>query len=431
VTALDLETGKTAGAFFAAAATEDEIIPQLGVLSGEIVEKLFGVKTAARTTPAAPAVAPPAPYPPAGAASPLPAPAAAPALVSPAAAALQDPGKPWIPTSLNKISESGKIADELHGIVSGDSDSEGNSEVIAYGKKGIYLYRVSGTAILPKIRITEGLPTHILNIEAVDLDKDGAKEILATGIDGDNLRSSVWKKKGEVYEKIADRVPYYLVLLPDWRGKKVVAGQEAGSDTPFHGKLYEMSWDGKTLKARNPLPADTLRAPLSTGIFGLSSAKFGEEWNWVYTDENDHLRILDAAGTTAFKSSAKYGWSGDYFEWGIHVPRTGKTRYNIRKAARISVRADGVPLILAPMEEEGLLNLGSSSKTTRLVLLRWEGGEFVESAGTTKGDRAYSGADFLSPNGLRIGGKVVASVIDQPDGVLKGGVSRLLLFEVK
>ena len=51
----ELETGKSAGAFFAAAATEDDIIAQMGILSGEIAEKLFGVKGASR------AVAPPAP----------------------------------------------------------------------------------------------------------------------------------------------------------------------------------------------------------------------------------------------------------------------------------------------------------------------------------------------------------------------------------
>ena len=54
-TVTDLETGKTAGAFFAAAATEDDIIAQLGVLSGEISEKLFGVQGAIRATACSPA----------------------------------------------------------------------------------------------------------------------------------------------------------------------------------------------------------------------------------------------------------------------------------------------------------------------------------------------------------------------------------------
>ena len=74
----DLETGKPAGAFFAVAATEDDIIAQLGALSGEIAEKLFGVQGAVRAT------APPAPVavPPASAA--LPAPSGIPSIGGPA-----------------------------------------------------------------------------------------------------------------------------------------------------------------------------------------------------------------------------------------------------------------------------------------------------------------------------------------------------------
>ena len=437
VTVIDLATGQMAGAFFAPAATEDEIIPRLGDLAADISEKMFGVKAAVRTYPppqvAHPQVSPPAALPPAGAGGVQPAVSPpAPALTS-ALATTPPPAseEEWVPSSLKKIAESGKIADELHGVVFGDVDPEGNGEVIAYGKKGIHLYRVSGTEVLPKGRITEGLPGHILNVEAVDLDGDGAKEILVTGIDGENIRSSVLKKSGETYTRVADRIPYFLVLLPDWQGKEVVAGQQQGDSIPFHGKFYVMSWDGKTLRMGEALPADTLRAPLTSGILGLSSARFGELWKWIYTDENDHLRVLDPAGNTEYKSESKYAWSGDFFEWGLYLPRVGKTRYFVRKAARVSRGADGRPLVLTPVEAEGLLKLEMSSKTTRLALLRWSGEEFVETAGTTKGDRIYSGVEFLSPSGLRRGGKAVASVIEKPDGVLKGGISRLEFFRVE
>src|SRR3990170_3577268 len=72
VTVSDLSTGQTAGAFFVAAATVDEIIPRLGDLASDISEKMFGVKTAVRTspppTPVPPPVSPPAIPAPAGAA---------------------------------------------------------------------------------------------------------------------------------------------------------------------------------------------------------------------------------------------------------------------------------------------------------------------------------------------------------------------------
>ena len=433
VTVKDLASGQPAGAFFTAAATEDEIIPRLGDLAADISEKLFGVKAAVRAYAPPPSVPPPAvPVPalPAGTQAAVLPPPPAPASPPPAAA-LPATATAWEPSAMEKVAESGRIADELHGVVSGDVDSEGNGEVIAYGRKGIHLYRVSGKEILPIGRVTEGLPDHILNLEAVDLDGDGAKELVVTGIDGENLRSQVLKKKGETYGKIADRLPYFLVLLPDWKGKEVVAGQQGGNDFPFHGKLYAMLWDGKTLRMGEALPADTLRAPLSSGILGLSSARFGEGWKWIYTDKNDNLRLLAADGQTEYKTEADYGWSGDSFEWGIYLPRQGKTRYYVRKAARVSRGPAGKPLVLVPAAKEGFVNLEFSSKTVRLVLLQWDGGELVEKAGTRKGDRVYSAADFLSPSGLGGGGMAIASLIEQPDGVVKGGISRLVLFQIR
>jgi hypothetical protein len=437
VTVKDLATGQPTGAFFAAADTEDEIIPRLGDLAADISEKLFGVKAAVRAYAQPPSAPPPVPSPavaapavPAGTQAVVLPPPPAPASPPPAVA-LPAALEAWEPSAMEKVAESGRITDELHGVVSGDVDSGGNGEVIAYGRKGIHLYRVSGKEILPIGRITEGMPGHILNLEAVDLDGDGAKEIVVTGIDGDNLRSQVLKKKGETYETIADRLPYFLVLLPDWKGKEMVAGQQRGDDFPFHGKLYAMLWDGKTLRMGEALPADTLRAPLSSGILGLSSAKIGEEWKWLYTDKNDNMRILGAGGETEYRTGADYGWSGDSFEWGIYLPRQGKTRYYVRKAPRVSRGPAGKLLVLVPAGEEGFVNLEFSSKTTRLVLLQWDGGELIEKAGTKKGDRVYSGADFLSPSGLSGGGMAIASVIEQPDGVVKGGLSRLVLFQIR
>jgi hypothetical protein len=450
VAVTDLATGQVAGAFFVVAGNEDEIIPRLGDLAGDISEKMFGVKAVVKASPPPPVPAPQMPPPvvmPPPAAAPVAKPAVtpSPAVVTkptvtppptalpspPAVAPPPDSGKEWVPSAMEKVAESGRIADELHGVVAGDVDAEGNGEIIAYGKKGIHLYRVSGAEILPKAKITDGIPDHILNLEAVDLDGDGEKEIVLTAIDGEELRSQVLKRSGETYGKIADRLPYYLVRLPDWRGKEVLAGQQKGGDTPFHGKFYAMLWDGKTLRMGEALPADTLRPPLTSGILGLASAKFGEEWKWIYTDGFDNLRILAERGDTEYKTAEDYGWSGDSFEWGIYLPRQGKTRYYVRKAARISRGPDGKPLVLAPKAEQGLVNLEFSSKTTRLVLIRWDGGEFIETAGTPKGDRAYSDADFLSPSGLRQGGRAVASVIEQPDGVIKGGISRLVLFQFK
>jgi hypothetical protein len=431
-TVTDLETGKPAGAFFAVAATEDDIITQLGVLSGEIAEKLFGVQGAVRAIP------PPAPAPLAVPAVPVPSPPASaiPVATSPPSVAVSAPLKGaasderWTPSSIKRVFRSDRIQDELHGIVAGDVDAEGNGEVLAFGRRIIYIYRVKGMELLPYTRITNGLPGHILNVEAVDIDGDGKKEILVSGLEGDYLGSSVLKRKGDVYEQIAGRIPYYLVVLPDWQGKSVVVGQQLGSDVPFEGRLHAMSWTGKTLTTGTPLPADTKTPPLTFGIPGLSSARIGKEWRLIYTDPDGHLRILDASGKTEYRSRGYYGAATDDFEYGLYLPRVGKSRNPVRKTARVSAGADDSPLFLIPKVKAGLLSLTSLQESRSIALLQWSDGELLERADTGEGDFAYSGADFFPPSRLRKGGKVIASAIEK-SGVTEKAASRLVLFSVE
>ena len=131
----DLSTGRSAGAFFAAAATEDDIIAQLGVLSGEIAEKLFDVQGAVRTVSPAPPPAVPAPILPVplavGAAPSAPSPQAAPAAAPPPAPVPTTLAGGWTPSSMKSVGESDKILDELFGVVTVDADAEGNALVVA------------------------------------------------------------------------------------------------------------------------------------------------------------------------------------------------------------------------------------------------------------------------------------------------------------
>ncbi len=442
-TVTDVATGKSAGAFFTAAATEDDIIPQLGVLAADMAEKLFGVRVA-RPQPApapAPAVAAPVPS------AVVPAPAAAsaqaagaiapqaPAPGTPAAVSGVAPGAAggWTPASIKKISQSDKIADELFGVVAGDTNEAGDGEIVAYGARTLYIYRVKGNEILPYTRIPRPLSHHFLNVEAFDLDGDGKKEILVTDLIGEKVQSFVLKRKGDVYEVAADSIPYYLVVLPDWMGKPAVIGQSAGIDSPFQGRFALLKWGGKGFATGENLPQDTNLLPLANGVIGTSSARFGKEWKLLYTDDASRLRVVDDSGKSEYKSRNAYGMGVDIFEWGPVVLIEGKRKqYVLRKAPRPAAETADGPLVLLPEVKRGLLNVTTGSyESTRLVLLQWDGGEFAEKAGSPYVGAFLTGVDATSSSGLRKGGRVVATSIEQFESLMKNKVSRLVLFQVE
>ncbi len=431
----DLETGKPAGAFFAAAATEDDIIAQLGVLSGEISEKLFGVQGAIRAT------APPAPV----AASPVPGmlltPAAIPLIGGAAGPAGQTPpsvvpapatpAEGWTPSSLKKVGQSDKILDELYGVTALESGADGDGEVVAWGSGVLYFYRVKGTEVLPFSRITMERKYHVLSVDATDVDGDGRKELLVTCMAGDQIRSIVYKKGKETYVEAAWDIRYFLAVVADASGKPVVVGQAFGFAQPFRGKFYRMVWDGKTLKEGEAFTANTDIKPLNQGILGLSAGMSGEGWRWFYTDEELHLRVVDPSGKTVFLSKDKHGSGIDLIEWGPFDRQEQKrAQYFLRKAARVSEGAGGKPLLLIAAVDKGTFNLARFWDKTRLVLLQWEDGNFTEMAGTPMTTSFFSGADFLSTP-LRRGGGIVASLIEQEGSAYKEKVSRLMLLRVE
>ncbi|TRZ97859.1 MAG: VCBS repeat-containing protein [Deltaproteobacteria bacterium] len=433
-TVTDLETGKTAGAFFASAATEDDIIAQLGVLSGEISEKLFGVQGAIRATaPPAPVAASPAPaaFPiPSG----IPAIGGVPVAVSPVSppAPVSDEG--WTPSSIKKAGQSDKIADEIYGVVAGDIDADGNGEVVTWGRNTIYVYRVKGDEILPYTRISRSAQNHFLNVEAIDIDGDGKKDIVVTNLQGDRLTSFVLLRKGDGFVETPGTTRHHLVVLREWNGKTILAGQRQGVSEPFQGKIHAMKWDGKALSEGEPLPLNTSILPVSGGgVYSLSPWPSAKDGRWLYVDVEEKLRVLDAGGKSVYKSKENFGAPADGFEYGeINRQDSRYPTLSLRRAPRAAAGSRGEPLVVVTENRKGYLQrLAGGNESSRVLVLQWEGSGFTERAASPKSDFFYSGVDLLPPGGLRRGGRIIASMIEQSGSAFKDKVSRLMLMRVE
>jgi len=436
-TVTDLETGKTAGAFFAAAATEDDIIAQLGVLSGEISEKLFGVQGAIRATaPPVPVAASPAPaaFPALSGIPSIGGPSVVAALVSPPTSVAATPAEGWTPSSVKKVGQSDKIADEIYGVVAGDVDADGNGEVVTWGRSTIYIYRVKGNEVLPYTRISRSIQNHFLNVDAVDLDGDGKKDLVVTNLEADRMTSFVLLRKGDGFVETPGTTRHHLVVLREWNGKSIVAGQRQGVNEAFQGKVYAMKWDGKALSEGEPLPLDASILPVSGGgVYSLSPFPSAKDARWLYVDLEEKLRVLDAGGKSVYKSKDIFGAAADGFEYGELSRLEGRyATLSLRRPPRAVAGSGGEPLVVVPEIRKGpLQKMIGAIESSRVVVLQWEGGGFTERAASPKSDFFHSGVDLLPTGGLRRGGRVIASVIEQSGSAFKDRVSRLILFQVE
>ena len=150
-------------------------------------------------------------------------------------------------------------------------------------------------------------------------------------------------RKGDGFVEIPGAIPYHLVVLRDWNGRTVVAGQARGFSEPFQGKIRSMKWNGKTLVEGEALPLDVSILPLSGGgVYSLSPVLLGNEWQWLYVDVEDHLRVLDPKGKSAYRSKEKFGASADGFEYGEVIRLEGRRAiFPLRRAPAGGRRNEG------------------------------------------------------------------------------------------
>jgi hypothetical protein len=306
---------------------------------------------------------------------------------------------------------------------------------VTFGRHAIYVYRVKGNEIFPYTRIARSTSHQILNVEAVDLDGDGKKDLVVTARQMDRMLSFVMLRKGDGFVEVPGTSPYFLVDTRGAGGKGVLAGQREGlANDPLSGKFYRMKWDGKAFSEGEPIPINTGILPTSTGgVISLTAARFEPEERWVYVDVEEKLRVLDAGGKSVYKSKERYGAASDAFLYGEKDRQTAqRPLMPVRKPPRVTAGSKGAPLVLAIEVKKGMLdNMTGSYEYTRLVILEWSGGGFTERAATPKSDFFVSGVDTLAQGGLRKGGKVVASMIEQSGTAWKDKASHLELYQVE
>jgi hypothetical protein len=194
-----------------------------------------------------------------------------------------------------------------------------------------------------------------------------------------------------------------------------------------------MKWDGKSLSEGEVLPLDTAILPVSNGgVYSLSPWPSAKDGRWLYVDVEGKLRVLDAGGKSVYKSKDNFG-AADGFEYG-EIDRL-ENRYPVfplRRPPRGVAGSGGESLVVATEVRKGALaKLMGAIESSRIVMLQWEGGGFTERAASPKSDFFHTGVDLLQAGGLRRGGRIIASVIEQSGSAFKDRASRLVLLQVE
>jgi hypothetical protein len=201
-----------------------------------------------------------------------------------------------IPKLAGTISRSRNLPGDVVSVGWGDVDRDGKMEVVTAYTDGIAVYRVEGDDLVEKARLPDA-GEGFIHVDAADINRNGAAEIIAGRYIAGKALSDVWEHDGKGYVRIARDIPYFLRTLDLGKEGIVLVGQESDPMAIFKGPVFRLPPSRVGSAGRNveekgaPLPI-----PDGTWIYSFTSLMKGGNVRFVALGDRDRLVLLDENG---------------------------------------------------------------------------------------------------------------------------------------
>lgn len=291
--------GKAHG-FFATAADEDEVIPQVDQLAREIRDSLFA----------------PAPGPtPAQAPAPITPETGQPSYVAPhpqrqlLESRAPRPSSSLIrPTTIDRLRgdfKSHDISLDLQAMETADVTGDGEMEVILAGRNRVEVYRRDQDRFvrMGTINTLSRYPIHYLS--AADLNRNGRAEIYISAADLNRPNSLVIEWNGTDFVRTHDNLPWYLRAMRLPGEGMTLVGQQAGGGrfmVPGLHRLHPTADGGLEEEGRLSLPGR-----LNLFDFAYADLTGNGSDEIITVTQGERLEVLGAGGARLWRSSLHYG----------------------------------------------------------------------------------------------------------------------------
>lgn len=221
---------------------------------------------------------------------------------------LEAPGK----RVKDKSRRSHKLPLALKGIRVADLDNDGTMEVVEIDDKNLYIYSFDKDELKLKKEIKGTGPALNYNIAVGDFNGNGIPEIYLSRNYMEKAATRVIEFTGKDFVIIADDLPW---LIRSVKGSLV--GEKFRQVDGLYGGVKLFKWKDGVLREDG-----VLDMPKWMGLYGFTfcDATGDGRDDFIYLDENDHLRLYEkeegGIWKQAWKSTGYYGGSNNNIEFG-------------------------------------------------------------------------------------------------------------------
>ena len=177
------------------------------------------------------------------------------------------------------------------GMVAGDADNDGKNEIFVLDDRRVYAYTLVNNRLVPLAEYKAPVSYQCLNINIMDLNRDGFQEIIVSAIQDEFVRSFILNFDGKKFSVKAEKIPFFLNVVrtpPEYM--PTLIGQKLGRGRLFMpDSVYEVVKMGGRYQLGRHIPV-----PEKTNVFNFTYLPQGADYKIIVADDSDHLRVYSS-----------------------------------------------------------------------------------------------------------------------------------------
>lgn len=231
------------------------------------------------------------------------------------------------------------------GMLVEDVDGDGKNEVLLLDDKAVYAYRWEGGRLMPAGEYHPNRYLECLNINSLDINRDGRREIIVTAVDekSNEPESFILNYAGGQFTEVMTRIDYFLNVVklpPDF--VPVLVGQKTGQPRLFRQGVYEMAKNGDKL-----MQLKRLELPEGANVFNfvwLPGGSKGDGDKIVTLTDTERLRVHTAKGGRVAETDENYSGTAKGIAIEPNMPGMGRDKVLLKSQYYIPMRMLAVNL---------------------------------------------------------------------------------------
>ncbi|MBT8763325.1 VCBS repeat-containing protein [Desulfohalobiaceae bacterium Ax17] len=209
------------------------------------------------------------------------------------------------------------------GMVVGDADNDGKNEIFVLDDRTVYAYALVNNRLFPLAEYKTPVSYQCLNINLMDLNRDGYQEIIVSAIQDEFVRSFILNFGDKKFSVKAEKIPFFLNVVrtpPEYM--PTLIGQRPGRGRLFMpDSVYEVVKMGGEYQLGRHIPV-----PEKTNVFNFTYLPQGADYKIIVADDGDHLRVYSSTKALQASTDEVYAASSLGLVQDETIPGLGKNK---------------------------------------------------------------------------------------------------------